>query len=146
MVKLTESELSNIIKPCGLNNAKAKHILQASRSIIDNFNGQVPSNFDDILSLPGVGRKTADVMVAVAFNGDAIAVDTHVFRVSNRIGLAKANNVLKTEKALNEIIDEEDWSRAHHYLIYLGRSYCKAKNPDCENCPINSYCEKNIKR
>ena len=113
---------------------------------MEKFGGNVPNTWEELITLAGVGRKTANVVYSVAFNGKAIAVDTHVFRVSNRIGLAKANNVLKTEKALNEIIDEEDWSRAHHYLIYLGRSYCKAKNPDCENCPINSYCEKNIKR
>lgn len=141
MVKLTESELSSIIKPCGLNNAKAKHILQASRSIIDNFNGQVPSNFDDILSLPGVGRKTADVMVAVAFNGDAIAVDTHVFRVSNRIGLVNANTPYKTEQGLMKVIDKDKWSKSHHYLIYHGRKVCKARNPDCASCTLNDLCK-----
>ncbi len=146
MLTLTQEGLEKYIFSCGLYKSKAKHILEASKDIVEKFGGNVPNTWEELITLAGVGRKTANVVYSVAFNGKAIAVDTHVFRVSNRIGLAKANNVLKTEKALNEIIDEEDWSRAHHYLIYLGRSYCKAKNPDCENCPINSYCEKNIKR
>jgi endonuclease-3 len=82
----------------------------------------------------------------VAFNGNAIAVDTHVFRVANRIGLVKADTPLKTETGLMKILDESDWSRAHHYLIYLGRSFCKAGKPDCQNCPILDLCEKKIKR
>ena len=146
MLTLTQEGLEKYIFSCGLYKSKAKHILEASKDIVEKFGGNVPNTWEELITLAGVGRKTANVVYSVAFNGKAIAVDTHVFRVSNRIGLAKANNVLKTEKALNEIIDEEDWSRTHHYLIYLGRSYCKAKNPDCENCPINSYCEKNIKR
>ena len=146
MLTLTQEGLEKYIFSCGLYKSKAKHILEASKDIVEKFGGNVPNTWEELITLAGVGRKTANVVYSVAFNGKAIAVDTHVFRVSNRIGLAKANNVLKTEKALNEIIDKEDWSRAHHYLIYLGRSYCKAKNPDCENCPINSYCEKNIKR
>ena len=146
MLTLTQEGLEKYIFSCGLYKSKAKHILEASKDIVEKFGGNVPNTWEELITLAGVGRKTANVVYSVAFNGKAIAVDTHVFRVSNRIGLAKANNVLKTEKALNEIIEEEDWSRAHHYLIYLGRSYCKAKNPDCENCPINSYCEKNIKR
>lgn len=146
MLTLTEKELEGYIFSCGLYKTKAKHILSASRDIVDKFNGQVPNDLDGLRSLDGVGRKTANVVYSVAFKGDAIAVDTHVFRVSNRIGLAKAKNVLNTEKQLMENIDKKDWSRAHHYLIYLGRSYCKASKPDCENCPIKEYCDKKIKR
>ena len=92
-----------------------------------------------------MGRKTANVVYSVAFGGNAIAVDTHVFRVSNRIGLVDEDDVLKTEKGLMRILPEKVWSRAHHYLIYLGRSFCKAARPDCANCPINGLCEKKIK-
>ncbi len=146
MITLSQEELERFIFSCGLYKSKAKHILEASRDIIDKFGGVVPKTKEELITLAGVGRKTANVVYSVAFKGNAIAVDTHVFRVSNRIGLANANDVVKTEKSLMKILDEGDWSRAHHYLIYLGRSFCKAQKPDCDNCPINSYCEKKIKR
>lgn len=146
ILTLTEEELQQYIFSCGLYKTKAKHILSASKDIVEKFNGQVPDDLNDLRSLDGVGRKTANVVYSVAFKGDAIAVDTHVFRVSNRIGLAKAKNVLNTEKQLMQNIDKKDWARAHHYLIYLGRSYCKASKPDCENCPIKDDCDKNFKR
>ena len=117
-----------------------------NKDIIEKFGGEVPNNLEDLRSLAGVGRKTAKVVFSVAFNGNAIAVDTHVFRVSNRIGLVNADNVFKTEKGLMEILDESDWSRAHHYLIYLGRSFCKASKPDCASCPISAECLKKLKR
>ncbi len=143
---LTQAELEKYIFSCGLYKTKAEHILSASKDIVEKFGGQVPNNLNDLRTLAGVGRKTANVVYSVAFNGNAIAVDTHVFRVSNRIGLAEADNVLKTEKQLMENIDEKDWARAHHYIIYLGRSFCKASKPDCENCPINDLCRKCIKK
>ena len=146
MITLTQPELEKYIFSCGLYKSKAEHILSACKDIIEKFGGKVPDNLEDLRSLAGVGRKTANVVYSVAFGGNAIAVDTHVFRVSNRIGLAKADNVLKTEKDLMKILDEKDWSRAHHYLIYLGRSFCKAKNPDCAGCPIKDECAKRIKR
>ncbi|MBR2448539.1 MAG: endonuclease III [Clostridia bacterium] len=146
MLTLTKAQLEKFIFSCGLYKSKAEHILSACRDIIDKFGGNVPDNLDDLRTLAGVGRKTANVVYSVAFGGNAIAVDTHVFRVSNRIGLVKADNVLKTEKDLMKILDEKDWSRAHHYLIYLGRSFCKAKNPDCVACPIKDDCLKKIKR
>lgn len=146
MVTLTEEELQKYIFSCGLYKSKANHIISASKDIIEKYDGQVPSNLDDLRTLAGVGRKTANVVYSVAFKGDAIAVDTHVFRVSNRIGIVREKNVLNTEKSLMKAIDKKDWSRSHHYLIYLGRSFCKAQNPDCENCPIKERCEKNIKR
>lgn len=146
MLTLTSEQLEKYIFSCGLYKTKAKHILEASRDIVARFNGQVPSSKEELMSLAGVGRKTANVVYSVAFNGNAIAVDTHVFRVSNRIGLVNADNVLKTEKGLMKILEESDWSKAHHYLIYLGRSFCKASKPDCQKCPINSLCEKKIKR
>ena len=146
MVTLSQEGLEKYIFSCGLYKSKAEHILSASRDILQKFGGQVPNTLEDLRSLAGVGRKTANVVYSVAFNGPAIAVDTHVFRVANRIGLTKADNVLNTEKGLMAILDKTDWSRAHHYLIYLGRSYCKAQKPDCENCPIKSECEKRIKK
>ena len=145
MLSLTQEELEKYIYSCGLYKSKAEHIQKASKDILEKFNGQVPSDLEDLRTLAGVGRKTANVVYSVAFKGDAIAVDTHVFRVSNRIGLVKADNVLQTEKGLMKILEQSDWSRAHHYLIYLGRSFCKASKPDCENCPINEYCLKKIK-
>ncbi len=146
MITLSNAELEKYIFSCGLYKNKAEFILSASRDIINKFNGQVPNNLSALQSLSGVGRKTANVVYSVAFNGDAIAVDTHVFRVANRIGLVKENNVLATEKALMKALDKSLWSKAHHYLIYLGRGYCVARKPDCENCVINAECEKRIKR
>ncbi len=143
---LTNEGLEKYIFSCGLYKSKAEHILSACNDIVNKFGGQVPNSIEELRSLAGVGRKTANVVYSVAFKGDAIAVDTHVFRVSNRIGLVKADNVLKTEKGLMEILDKKDWSRAHHYLIYLGRSFCKAAKPDCENCPIKDLCLKKVKR
>ena len=146
MLSLSSEQLEQYIFSCGLYRSKAKHILQASKDIVEKFNGQVPCTIKDLTSLSGVGRKTANVVYSVGFRGQAIAVDTHVFRVSNRIGLVKENNVLSTEKGLMKVLDKEDWSRAHHYLIYLGRSFCKAQKPNCADCPIGDLCQKNIKR
>ena len=142
---ITKEELEKKIFSCGLYKTKAAHILSASADILSRFGGNVPDNLKDLQSLAGVGVKTANVVYSVAFGGDAIAVDTHVFRVSNRIGLAAANNVAKTEKQLMENIDKPMWKKAHHYLIYLGRQVCKAGKPHCEVCPIGALCEKNIK-
>ena len=141
MLKLTKEELAKIILPCGLNNSKAEHILGASQKIVSDYNSVVPSEYDDLLSLPGVGRKTANVVSAVGFDKDAIAVDTHVFRVSNRLGLAKAKNPLQTEKALQKAIDKDMWSKAHHYLIYHGRRVCTARSPKCKECFLRLECE-----
>lgn len=146
MITLSKEELGKKIYSCGFYNSKAEHILSATKDIIEKFNGQVPPYKEELMTLAGVGRKTANVVYSVAFHGDAIAVDTHVFRVSNRIGLVNEKDVLKTEEGLMKILDKSDWSRAHHYIIYLGRSYCKSQKPDCENCPITNLCEKNIKK
>ena len=146
MITLSQEELEKRIFSCGLYHSKAKNILSLSKALLEKFDGKVPENLTDLRTLDGVGRKTANVVYSVAFNGQAIAVDTRVFRVANRVGLVKANNPLKTEMGLMKILDKKNWSRSHHYLIYLGRSFCKAKNPDCENCPILEECEKKIKR
>ena len=146
MLSLSQEGLERYIYSCGLYKSKAQNILKTCRSLVEKYNGQVPNNLEELRALNGVGRKTANVVYSVAFGGCAIAVDTHVFRVSNRLCLVKGNNVLETEKGLMKILDKSDWSRAHHYLIYLGRSYCKSQKPDCKNCPVNTYCCKNIKR
>ncbi len=146
MLTLSQEQLQDHIFSCGLYKTKAKNILSLSRDIVDKFNGQVPCSLAELRSLAGVGRKTANVVYSVAFNGNAIAVDTHVFRVANRIGLVKADNPLNTEKQLMKVLDEKDWSRSHHYLIYLGRSFCKAGKPNCQDCPIKDFCLKKIKR
>ena len=145
MLTLSKEELEKYIYSCGFYRMKAEHILSASADIIDKFGGEVPDNLEDLQSLAGVGRKTANVVFSVAFHGNAIAVDTHVFRVSNRLGLACAKDVLNVEKQLMAILAEKDWSRAHHYLIYLGRSYCKSQSPNCKECPLSALCEKNFK-
>ena len=145
MITLSQNDLEDIIKTCGLYKSKAKHILKASHDIVDIYGGKVPGTVEDLMKLSGVGRKTANVVTSVAFDNDVIAVDTHVFRVSNRLGLACAKDVLNVEKQLMAIIDEKDWSRAHHYLIYLGRSYCKSQSPNCKECPLSALCEKNFR-
>ena len=141
MLRLSQEELEGYIFSCGLYRSKAQHILSASRDIMERFSGQVPSNINDLRSLAGVGQKTANVVYSVAFGGDAIAVDTHVFRVSNRLGLACADTPFKTEEQLKQVIPQEDWSRAHHWLIFHGRQVCHARKPDCPNCTLSSECK-----
>ncbi len=141
MLLLTQEELEKYIFSCGFYHNKAAHILSASRDIMEKFAGEVPSSHDDLKKLAGVGQKTANVVYAVAFGGDAIAVDTHVFRVSNRLGLAHANTPEKTEAQLNEIIPKSEWSKAHHWLIYHGRRVCHSQRPDCANCTLKALCE-----
>lgn len=140
-LKLSEEELGEMIKSCGFYKNKSKNILATCRLLVEKFNGQVPNTLEELMTLPGVGRKTANVVISNAFNIPAIAVDTHVFRVSNRIGIANSNNVFDTEKDLMENIDREMWSKAHHLLIFHGRKICKARNPLCHECPVADLCE-----
>jgi endonuclease-3 len=137
---LTLPELEKKIKSIGLYRAKAKNILATCQILVEKYGGKVPQTLEELVQFPGVGRKTANVVLSVGFNQDAIAVDTHVFRVSNRIGLANAPTVEKTEFQLMEAIPKQDWSAAHHWLIWHGRLVCKAQNPMCNKCPIASYC------
>ena len=141
MVELGADKLEGYIYSCGLYRSKAKNIVSASKEIAEKFGGKVPEDMDELRSLDGVGRKTANVVGSVAFKIPAIAVDTHVFRVSNRIGLARGKTPLEVEKGLMKIFPENLWGRMHHALIYHGRKICKARNPECENCPINELCE-----
>lgn len=141
MLSLSQSQLEEKIHSCGFFRNKAKNILQASSDIINRFDGQVPSNFDDLCSLSGVGRKTANVMVSEAFNGDAFAVDTHVLRVSNRLGIANSNDPNKVEFILKDFFEQKDWSRLHYQMVLFGRYKCKAIKPDCEDCPFQGICK-----
>ena len=141
MLLLSQEQLEKYIFSCGLYKSKAAHILSATKDIVERFGGQVPERFADLKSLAGVGQKTANVVSAVWFDKDAIAVDTHVFRVSNRLGLADANTPLKTEEQLKKVIPQKDWSKAHHWLIYHGRRVCHSQKPDCENCALREYCD-----
>lgn len=146
MLSLTEEELERRIFSCGLYRSKAKHILSASADIIKNFGGKVPGDVKSLKSLSGVGQKTANVVYSVWFGGDAIAVDTHVFRVSNRLGLARAKDVYKTEEQLHKSIPKDEWSRAHHWLIFHGRRVCRSQRPDCAACTLSAYCDYYKKR
>lgn len=127
-------------------NAKSLHLVQMARMLCDKFNGEVPSSFDDLISLPGVGRKTANVMLAVAFDQAAMPVDTHVFRVSHRMGLVpkNADTPEKVERQLVKVIPTELLSRAHHWLLLHGRYVCTSRKPHCEKCPISDWCNKVI--
>ncbi|MDO4661551.1 MAG: endonuclease III [Tissierellia bacterium] len=139
--KMDIKDIEEYIKTCGLYRNKAKNIKNASIKLVKDFNGKVPDNMKEIMTLPGVGRKTANVVLSNAFGIPGIAVDTHVFRVTNRIGLADAKDVLHTEYQLRENIPKERWSDAHHELIYLGRNICKARKPLCEMCKLAQYCK-----
>lgn len=137
-----EEEVYEFIKSVTFPNNKTRAIIKAARMIEDEFGGELPSDIDNLMKLPGVGRKTANVMLAVVWNKAAMAVDTHVFRVSNRIGLTnKSPNPLATEKTLMKYIPEELVSTAHHWLILHGRYVCKARRPDCLNCAISAFCK-----
>lgn len=129
------------IKTCGLYKAKAKNIKEASKAIVEDYSGEVPSTMEELIKLPGVGRKTADVVLSNAYGVPAIAVDTHVFRVANRIGLVDEKTPEKTEFALMDTIPKRRWSRTHHLLIFHGRKICKARNPLCNECEIKRRCD-----
>lgn len=137
-------EVSEYIKRIGMYKTKSKNIVGMAQMLVADFDGQVPEDYDSLIKLPGVGRKTANVVLAVGFGHQRIAVDTHVFRVANRIGLVDEKDVLKTELALMKCIPEERWSNTHHSLIFHGRNCCAARKPDCENCTIAHLCEKNL--
>lgn len=143
MLRLGHAKLEEYIRSIGLYKNKAKNILALSKELIERFDGVVPDSFEELISLPGVGRKTANVVLAELFGQQTIAVDTHVFRLANRTGLAQADDVLDTELQLQKAIPNELWTKMHHALIWHGRLVCKAKNPDCQNCVINSSCKQN---
>ncbi len=141
MLALSQEELEKYIFSCGFYHNKAAHILSASHDILKRYGGKVPDTLEELKTLAGVGQKTANVVYAVAFGGDAIAVDTHVFRVANRLGLAEGNTPVKVEAGLNKAIPKSEWSKAHHYLIYHGRRVCRSQKPDCINCTLKDFCK-----
>ena len=137
-----EDEVFEYIKSVTFPNNKARHLIRAARVLTDEFGGEMPTDIDNLMKLPGVGRKTANVMLAVVWNKAAMAVDTHVFRVSNRLGLTNNSKTpLETEKTLVKYIPEELLSTAHHWLILHGRYVCKARRPDCLDCRLRDYCK-----
>ncbi len=142
--KLAEAEpeaVYELIKSISYPNNKTKSLIGMAKALVERFDGQVPSNIDDLLTIPGVGRKTANVILAVVFDRPAMAVDTHVFRVSNRLGLTvNSKNPLQTEKTLMRHLPEEVVPKAHHWLILHGRYVCKARKPECESCYLADIC------
>lgn len=140
MAEADPLDVQDIIKTIGLYKNKSKNIVALSKMLVSDFGGEVPGNFDDLVKLPGVGRKTANVVLAEGFGEARIAVDTHVFRVSNRIGLTNAKTPEGIEEGLMEILPKEQWSRAHHLLIFHGRKVCHARKPECENCLLAELC------
>ncbi len=134
-------DVEECIRRIGMYKTKAKNIVGMAKELVEKHGGMVPEDYDALVALPGVGRKTANVVLSVGFGHQRIAVDTHVFRVANRIGLVEEKDVLKTELSLMDRIPEERWSKTHHSLIFHGRQCCDARKPRCEECSIKEYCE-----
>ena len=139
MAEASVEELFPMVKSCGFR-SKAGNIIAACRKIREDFGGEVPRTLEELTQLPGVGRKTANVVLSNAFGIPAFAVDTHVFRVSNRLGLCRADTVEETERQMTRLIPREKWGRAHHWLIWHGRRVCKAQRPLCGECPLRAWC------
>lgn len=146
-LKVSLEELQNDIRSIGLYRNKAKNIQSLCRILLDEYNGVLPTDRDELTKFPGVGRKTANVVVSVAFNIPAIAVDTHVERVSKRLGICRwKDSVLEVEKTLMKKVPKDEWSLTHHRLIFFGRYHCKAQNPQCPSCPLLELCREGKKR
>ena len=141
MITLSQEQLEEKIRSCGFFHNKAKHILDCSKDLIDKYNGEIPANKKELMALAGVGEKTANVVLATAFNVPAIAVDTHVFRVSNRLGLAKSKDVFKTQKQLEKVLPKDKWIKFHYALVLHGRYICKSQRPNCDGCTLRDYCD-----
>lgn len=140
-------ELQQDIRSIGLFRNKANNIQKLCRMLLDEYGGEVPADRDDLIKLPGVGRKTANVVVSVAFGEPAIAVDTHVERVSKRLGFCRwKDSVLEVEKTIMKKVPKEEWSVTHHRMIFFGRYHCKAQNPQCDSCPLLDVCREGKKR
>lgn len=140
-LNLSVEELEERIKQIGLYRSKAKNLIMMCNQLKEKFNGEVPKTMEEITSLAGAGRKTANVVLSNAFGVPSIAVDTHVFRVSNRLGMADSDNVLEVEKQLQKELPKKEWSLTHHLLIFHGRRCCIARNPKCEICNLTKYCK-----
>lgn len=140
------AQLEPYLKSCGLYRHKSRFLIEAGRIIVEHYNGEIPDKFEELVKLPGVGRKTANVIISSAFGQPALAVDTHVFRVSKRIGLASAADPAGVEEQLKAVIPEQEWTATHHRLIRLGRTTCQARKPDCKNCFLKGYCRFALER
>ncbi|NLA58535.1 MAG: endonuclease III [Firmicutes bacterium] len=140
ILALGREELESIIRECGLFRSKARHIIGACQMLLAEYGGEVPADFESLMRLPGVGRKTASVILSNAFDLPAMPVDTHVFRVSNRLGLVKGKTPREVEEGLKELLPREEWNQAHHLLIRHGREFCKARKPRCGVCPLADVC------
>lgn len=140
LAQVSLAEMESLIRDCGLYHTKAKNILATAAIVRERYANQVPKERDQLMELPGVGRKTANVVMANAFGVDAIAVDTHVFRVSHRLGWSTAKDPAGTERELMQLLPKRSWSMAHHWLILHGRRICRAIRPDCEGCPVAKWC------
>jgi endonuclease III len=140
MALMEPSDLEKYLKSCGLYRNKSRFLIEASRIIVNQYEGRVPDSFDELVKLPGVGRKTANVIISSVFGKPALAVDTHVFRVSKRLGLADGKNAEIVEEQLKRVVRVEDWSAAHHHLITHGRQVCHARKPKCESCFLMCLC------
>ena len=141
MSALPLETIEGLIRSCGFYHSKATYLKDMATDIVNRYGGVVPNTLDQLRTLKGVGRKTANVVYAVAFGGQAIAVDTHVFRVSNRLGIANATNVLDTEKQLMQAIPPEQWADSHHYILLHGRYVCKSQRPLCSDCHVSHLCK-----
>lgn len=145
MSSLNTDVIENCIKRLGLYRNKASNLIKMSKELVSRFDGMVPDNYEDLVSLPGVGSKTAKVVLNVGFKQNTLAVDTHIFRVCNRTGLCIGKTVKEVENNVVLKVPKEHLYNAHHYLLLHGRYVCTAKKPDCENCCINDICKKNLK-
>ena len=134
-------ELESIIKPCGFYHSKAKNIIATAKKLVSIYDGKIPDTIEELIKLNGVGRKTANLIVGDIYNKPAVVVDTHAIRLSNRFGLCKGNDPVKLEFELKKIIPEEIQNKFCHQMVYHGRAYCKARKPDCGNCPVNHLCK-----
>ncbi len=141
LAEMSLEDIEKIIYPCGFYHSKARYLKDMATDVCQKYGGNIPDNIDDLRTLAGVGRKTANVVYAVGFGGQAIAVDTHVFRVSNRLGIVNAKNVYETEKQLMAELPENTWADSHHYILLHGRYVCKAVKPLCEKCVVSDLCK-----
>ncbi len=142
MAEADPKDIEDIIRTIGLYKTKSARIVEQAKALVEKYGGEVPEDDDLLVKLPGVGRKTANVVMAEGFGHQRIAVDTHVFRVSNRLGLAKADNVEKTEEQLKKTLPGDRWTEAHHSIIFHGRRCCHARKPECERCVVSADCMK----
>ena len=141
MAAAKQEDIERIIYSCGFYHNKAKNLIACSKDILERFGGEVPNTLSDLQTLAGVGRKTANVVYSLWFKGDAIAVDTHVFRVSNRVPLAKGETPIEVERGLMKLYPKRNWSKLHYLLVLFGRYKCKAKKPECEECKLKNICK-----